>query len=289
MNAEKTYLENLATIERIAAFVARKGHLNADETAEFVQVVRVRLFDNDYAIIRKFKGASQISTYLMTVILRIFQQCRVEEWGKWRPSAEARRLGQLAILLERLLTRDNFTFAEAVNILTVRADPLCTAEELEAIYARLPLRNPRPMLVSDDGLPEAVAVESDADERLESRDRERTACRASKAIDEAVAKLEAEDRVILQMRFWHSRKVPDIARMMHLDQKKLYKRLDKLFDGLRRALEAAGLSRAEIEKVLAGGDQEIVFKALTPKGNPDSGPSNEPGEGKGRGRKGRLP
>ena len=289
MNPEKTYLQHLPTIERIAAFAARKGHLNADETAEFVQIVRVRLFDDDYAIIRKFKGESQFSTYLTTVILRLFQQCRVEQWGKWRPSAEARRLGELAITLERLLTRDSFTFEEAVSILTVRSGPTCTAEELEALYVRLPFRNPRPMLVSEDGLPDAVAVESDADERLESRDRERTARRASKAIDEAVAKLGAEDCTILQMRFWHSRKVPDIARMLHLDQKKLYKRLEKLFKILRRALETVGLSRAEIEKVLAGGDQEIVFNSLAPEENPDPGPSNPPGEGKRRGGKGRLP
>ncbi|HEX8410413.1 MAG TPA: sigma-70 family RNA polymerase sigma factor [Thermoanaerobaculia bacterium] len=289
MNPEKTYLQHLATIERIAAFVARRNHLNADETEEFVQIVRVRLFENDYAIIRKFKGDSLLSTYLTTVIVRLFQQCRVEQWGKWRPSAEAKRLGGLAITLERLITRDGFSFLEAVNILTVRSGAPSTAAELEALYLRLPQRSPRPVLVSDDGLPDAVSVESDADERLESRDRERTARRMCEVVDAALVGLHPEDRLILKMRFWDNSKVPDIARQLHIDQKKLYKRLEKLFAILRRALEKAGFSRPDMDNMLGGGDQELRLDLQTSEENPDPGPSNEPGEGKVRGRKGKLP
>lgn len=289
MNPEQTYLQHLATIKRIAAFVARRNHLNADETDEFSQIVCVRLFENDYAIVRKFKGESQFSTYLTTVIVRLFQQCRVEQWGKWRPSAEAKRLGNLAITLERLLTRDGFSFAEAVNILTVRSDATCTAAELEALYLRLPHRNPRPVEVSDEGLPDALTVEGDADQRLEARDRQRTAGRICKVVNAALVALDAEDRVILKMRFWYNSKVPDIARQLHLDQKKLYKRLEKLYAVLRRALEQAGLSLADIDRLLKGGDQEIHLDLQASEENPEPGPSNQPGEGRVRGRKGKLP
>ena len=289
MNPETTYLQNLDTIKRIAAFVARRNHLNADETSEFVQIVSVRLWENDYAIIRKFKGESLFSTYLTTVIVRLFQQCRVEQWGKWRPSAEARRLGNLAITLERFLTRDGFSFPEAVNILTVRSDATCTAAELEGLYLRLPQRNPRPIMVSDEGLPDAVAVEGDADQRLEARDRQRTAGRICEIVNAALVELEAEDRLILKLRFWYSAKVPDIARQLHLDQKKLYKRLEKLYAILRRALEKGGLSLADIDRLLKGGDQEIHLDLQASEENPDPGPSNQTGEGRVRGRKGKLP
>src|SRR5215212_9137514 len=97
MSAERTFLENLRTIVRIASFVARRNHLNTDEANEFVQEVQARLIYDDYAIIRKFESRSSFSTYLTTVIVRLFQQWRVELWGKWRPSAEARRLGDKAI------------------------------------------------------------------------------------------------------------------------------------------------------------------------------------------------
>ncbi len=263
MSPEETYLQNLRTIERIAAFVARRSHLNADESGEFVQEVRVRLLDDDYAVIRKFEGRSSFSTYLTTVILRLYQQWRVEQWGKWRPSAEARRLGDKAITLERLIARDGFSFAEAVKILTTPAGAGITAAELEALYVRLPLRNPRPVLVSDDELPESVAVDSDADDRLESRDRERSARTAAHAIDDVLGAFEPEDRLILQMRFWDARKVPDIARALQIEQKKLYKRLDRLFGVLRRGLERAGVTRDDVGRLLSRGDQEIHF-ALAP-------------------------
>jgi RNA polymerase sigma factor (sigma-70 family) len=257
MSAEDTYLENLRTIERIAAFVARKSHLNGDECTEFTQEVRVRLLEDDYAVIRKFEGRSSFSTYLTTVIMRLFHQWRVEQWGKWRPSAEAKRLGDKAITLERLLTRDGFTLQEAVKVLTTPGGSQYTVAELEAIYVRLPLRNPRPILVSDELLPDAIAIDGDAGDRVESRERARTARHAAVTMDDLLGHMNAEDRMILQMRFWEALKVPEIARTLHIEQKKLYKRLEKLFGTLRRGLESAGVSKRDVGNLLSRGDHEI--------------------------------
>lgn len=286
MNPETTYLQHLESIERIAAFVARRVHLNADETGEFVQIVRVKLFEDDYAIIRKFEGRSTFSTYLTTVILRLFHQWRVEMWGKWRPSAEAKRLGEKAIILERLLTRDGYTFAEAVKILTIRAGKVDTVAELEALYIRLPLRNPRPVLVPDDAVPEVAAIDNDADDRVESRDRERSARCCAKALDAAIAQLDPEDRLIVQLRFWDSRKVPEIARIVGIEQKKIYKRLEKLFKVLRAALENEGVSRGDVDRLLGSGDQEIRLGILSTEESSPSRPSDEEeGEMRGGGRR----
>ena len=256
MNPEDLYLQNLRTIERIARFVARRHRLGKDDALEFTQEVCVRLLDDDYAIFRKFQDRSALSTYLTTVILRLYQQWRVEQWGKWRPSAEARRLGEKAIVLERLITRDGYTFGEAVRVLTTPAGSQYTEAQLEEIYVRLPLRVPRPVPVSDEVLPE-LAAEGGADDRVEARDRERTARQAAKAIDHVISTFEPEDRLILQMRFWDSRKVPDIAQALHIEQKKIYKRLDKLCHTLRKGLERAGVSRSDVAGLLSRGDQEV--------------------------------
>ena len=45
----------------------------------------------------------------MAVIQRLFLDARIAKWGKWRPSVSARRLGGVAVLLERLLTRDGLS------------------------------------------------------------------------------------------------------------------------------------------------------------------------------------
>lgn len=284
MNPEEIYLQNLRTIERIAAFVARRHHLAATEVEEFVQEVRVRLLDDDYAIIRKFEGRSSFSTYLTTVIGRLFSQWRVEQWGKWRPSAEAKRLGDKAITFEKLL-RDGFTLSEAIRVLTTGSSPY-TISELEAIYLRLPVRNPRPIVVSDEVMPD-VPVESDAYDRIEAGDRARVCRKAMEVIDRAAQTMAAEDRLILQMRFCQARRVPNIAGILNLDQKKLYKRLDKLFDVLRSELEKAGVSHDDLAGLLNAGDEEVhldLFKAgeirpFRPSQDPDGN-----GDGSGQGR-----
>lgn len=259
MTSEETYLQNLATIERIARCVAHKHRLNADDAAEFTQEVCVHLLEDDYGVFRKFEGRSSLSTYLHTVIARLYQQWRVEQWGKWRPSAEAKRLGQKAILLERLLTRDGYTFQEAARVLTTPADSEYTISELEAIYLRLPPRIPRPVPVSDEVLPESIASEGKADDRIEARDRERIARHIVATLVELFQAFDPQDQLILEMRFWDGRKVPDIARTVHIDQKKLYKRLDRLYLELRRGLEKAGVSKDDLATVLCDGDQEISF------------------------------
>jgi RNA polymerase sigma factor (sigma-70 family) len=276
MTSEETYLQHLPTIERIATFVAGRSHLNPDETAEFVQEVRVRLLENDYAILGKFEGRSRFSTYLNTVIQRLYQQWRVEQWGKWRPSAEAKRLGEKAIELERLLTRDGLTFDEAVKMLTTPASAPWTVAEVENLYRRLPVRTSRPMMISHDVVPDLVSVEPEAEDRIESGDRERAARLAAKTMDTVIDTFKPEDRVLLQMRFWDARNVPDIARAMRLQQKKLYKRFDQLYVVLRRGLERAGVSREDVKRLLEKGDQEIHLRAVAG-GIGNARPSNNSG------------
>ena len=284
MQPEAIFLEHLRTIERIAGYICRCHHLSPDESADFKQEVNLRLIEGDYAVLRKFEGRSSVSTYLTTVITRLFQQWRVEQWGKWRPSAEAKRLGDKAITLERLITRDGFTYHEAVEILTTPSAAGFTVQQLEAIYLRLPARHPRPMMVSDELSPDAAATEAAADGCIEAEARKATAVKAMAIVDQVLATMEPEDRLILQMRFWEARKVPDIAERLKLDQKKVYKRLEKLFLSLKKALEEAGVSRQDIDSLLTSGDQEVRFYA----GKPSSGLSKPVGGEAEKGRKERL-
>jgi DNA-directed RNA polymerase specialized sigma24 family protein len=88
MDFEALYNQQLAMIKRIAGNIAHRNHRNADDCEEFVQIVSVRLWENDYAILRKFEGRSSMSTYLTTVIARLYNEWRVSEWGL--------RMGQMA-------------------------------------------------------------------------------------------------------------------------------------------------------------------------------------------------
>jgi len=246
MTPEETFLKNIETIEAICRSVCRKSHVRPDEVADFTQEVKVRLIEDDYAIMRKFKGRSSFSTYLTTVITRLYYEYRNKLWGKWRPSAEAKRIGEKAITLERLISRDGLTFAEAVQVLTTRKGSPYTVAELEAIYKRLPPRTPRPKFVSDDDTPEA-AGESDASDRVRESEQERTERVTNEIVQQAMETLSDEDRLILRMWFWEGRTAPEIASRLHMEQKKVYKQLKKLCAILREALERAGIRREDFD------------------------------------------
>jgi RNA polymerase sigma factor (sigma-70 family) len=261
MDVKELFLRHLGTIETIVAYIGRSNHLDCLETEEFGAQVKLELIEDNYSIVRKFESRSSFATYLTTVIQRMFYQHRVKLWGKWRPSAEARRLGDKAMALERLISRDGMSFHEAVETMTTGHHSECSAAELEAIYARLPARQPRPVLVSGDVLPDTAALDDDTDGRALEHERTLTARAVARVLDKCLAEADPEDQIILRMRFWNSRRVPDIARALGVDQRKVYKRIERLLLKMRSALQAGGVSRSDIDEILARSDQEIRMES----------------------------
>src|SRR6266498_3959783 len=120
MDARALLEENLELIERLIRFIARRQRLDESEWEEFSSVVKLRLVENDYAVIRKFEGRSRLSTFIAIVVKRMFLDYRIHDWGKWHASAEAKRLGDLAVELEQFLHRDGRTIDEVLPVLRAR-------------------------------------------------------------------------------------------------------------------------------------------------------------------------
>lgn len=266
IDAEDLFLKNLPLIDRAIGYICRRNRISRDEGEDFGSYVKFKLIEGNYGIIRKFEGRASFSTYITTVIQRMFFQYRVQMWGKWRPSAKAKRLGDKGVTVERLLTRDGYSYAEVVSILTCGSDPRYTIAEIEAIYARLPLRQPRPMLVPLTGIAESEPVIETEDE-LFNAERGKKARHAAATVDTVMESMEPDDQLILKMRFWGGRKVPDIGRQLGLDDKRLYKRIDKLLSQLRLALERAGIAATDVAELLSHTDHEFSFAFSVAIGN----------------------
>jgi len=251
MKPEDLFLQNLDLIDRIAAFVCRRNHVSSSDAEDFNSHVRFKLIEGNYAMIRKFEGRSSFATYLNTVIQRLYFQFRVQMWGKWRPSAEAKRLGDKGVAIERLLTRDGFTCGEVIEMLTTGAAPEFTRHEIEVIHGRLPARQPRPVLVSESASRDMPAHEL-PDAGLVGAERQHAARAAYAVLDRAIDAMSVEDRTILRMRFTNAMKVPCIAVALSMDAKKLYKRIEKLLITLRGNFERAGFDRPDIDDILNG-------------------------------------
>jgi RNA polymerase sigma factor for flagellar operon FliA len=251
---EQLFLANLPVIEAIIAQSVRRYRFSREEQDDFASIARLKLIDNDYQVLRMFSGRASIRTYLKVVISQIFRDHLVELWGKWRPSAEAQKLGQVAIELERLITRDELSENEAIALISVKqslADDGLDEIQLRAIVAKLPRRLSRRMVGENVLLNMPAADRADASvERDDVAERSR---RINVALEELLPTLSAEDRLLLSMRVTHNMQVSHIARTLNVDQKPLYRRIDQILRHLRRELEERGFSPSDATTLLAEG------------------------------------
>ena len=242
------FQRELPLIDGVIRFVVRRHRLPASEADEFVAHARLRLIEHDYQILRRFGGRSSLRTYLATVIERLLLDYRIREWGKWRPSAEARRAGPVAVRLDQLLNRDGLPFHQAAEILLVSEQVAATRAELDALAARLPRRSHR-SFVSDEVLHE-VGVPATGDASVEAREAAAVASRTRAALLVAMAQLPARERLIVRMHFGEGLTVAQIARTLQLEQKPLYRQLDRILAQLRVLLEAEGVRGDEVREYI---------------------------------------
>lgn len=254
MTPEELFLSQLQLIERVIASICRRHCFFGDEAEEFDAWVKLRLIDDDYAVLRKFRGKSLLKTYLTTVVANLFRDYLIRKSGKWRPSAMAKRRGQEAVQLEHLLYRDGVAVSEAVEILKRNAGVELSREELTELAAKLPVRPPR-RFESDDKL-QHMAEDGRVEERVRDRERAEILQRVEGGIAKALARLEPEDRLILK-RWLDGFAIARIASQLGLEQRRLYTRKDKALRELAAGLEEEGLTSTEVLDLLAWDGLEL--------------------------------
>lgn len=233
---------HLEWVYRTAQFVARRHGCTPEEAEDFRGWVLEHLVADDYAALRRFRGESSITTYLTVVVASQMRDFRAARRGRWRPSAEAKRIGPPAPRLELLVLRQGYTLQQAAEQLRTSGETSLTDLELADLLGRLPTRGPmRPTLAGDEALAAIPAGREPLGEMEAAGERERVHC----ALRQAMLGLEPEDQVVLRMHFWEGASVQAVARALGLDPKPLYKRMDRLRTRLRRTLESAGVDRSD--------------------------------------------
>jgi len=264
-------VDNLDVVERAIGYAARRQRFDPSDAEEFSGVVQLRLVENDYAILRAYEGRSSLETYIGAVVVRMALDYSDHLWGKWHPSAEAKRLGALAVDLERLRHRDGRTLEEAVPLLQTKHDGVSPAS-LQALEAKLPARPPRRRNVSlADDAEETIArpADADADESILAEERHRKSQELSRLISEIMGRLPAEDRLILQLRFEGGMPVVEIARAFKLDQKHTYRRIERNLWAIKGELEGAGFPWSDVADLIGRNEIFVHFDI----GNQNARPS----------------
>jgi RNA polymerase sigma factor for flagellar operon FliA len=258
---ESLFVSSLPDIERVARFIARRQRLSPSETDDFLSEVNLAIIQSGYTVLGSFQGRSSLRTYLTTVIQRLFLDYRRKLWGKWRPSAEAQRRGPLALRLELLLYRDGLSLEEALE--TLRTNFACeeSREAITELAHHLPPRTSRRAL-SEGGEDLATVPAGDLASPDAHIDGARTGDRTQRLINEVMEALEPRDRIVLRMRFEDDLSVADIARTLHLDQKRLYRRIDEMLVSFRKSLEERGLGWPDLERMIERGQCHLCLAPI---------------------------
>ncbi len=274
MRPHEIFERNVSLVERLLTTVCRRHAFPPDESEEFASWAKLRLIDDDYAVFRKWQERSSLSTYLTTVILNLFRDYRIHRWGKWRPSAEAKRLGTVAVQLETLLARDGRSLDEAIGVLRTNLGVERSPAELEELAARLPPRVRRRF--EGEAALERVAAPERPDDGVRDGELREIAGRAQQQLGDALARLEKQERLLLKLRFGDGMAVVDIARLVGEPAKPLYGRIERALGALRRELEQHGVAAAEVAALVgwAGLDFHVDFGVVREEKGA-AGPSSE--------------
>ncbi len=253
-SAEAAFLEHLSWIEKVAAITCRKNAWTT-ETEDFAAWAKMKMMEDDYAVLRKFRGESSVKTFITTVVVRYFHTYSRDRRGRWRSSAVAVRLGSPARELEMMVRRDGYTLAQAGEKLRTAGLTTLSDVELARLLAEMPERAPlRPEEVDAD--PELADAEasSRADERVVASETEAQHRAIMGALAQAVGELKPEEQMIVRMHFRDGRTLADVARTLGLAQQPLYRLAPRLRERLHERLIAGGVSPAAVRALLDRAD-----------------------------------
>lgn len=249
MDYQKLLLEHLELVDRVVRHISRRHHLSAADSEEFSSIVRFRLIDRDFAVLRKFQGRSNLGTYLTAVIERLYLDFCAARWGKWRSSALAERLGPVAVMLEQLVRRDGLTVDQAVETLKTNHGVSETREELHRMMEQLPERSVR-KLASEEELALVVGRAGVIDRALDHDDDLQIAERVEAVLSAVVGALSSRQQLILKLRYQDGLSVAKIARLLHVDAKPVHRHLEEAIGLFRDKLRQEGIDGKDIDRIV---------------------------------------
>ena len=229
---------HLTTVQEAIRVVCRLQNLAAEDVEELASLVYLKLLQGNGAVLRRFRGESSLRTFLIVVVRRVLLDSWIARNGKWRPSTDARRLGAIAIELERLVYREGMSLAEAAETIRISRGIADSDDELAFLLSLLPTR-PMRRFVSDANLAGQASAEPDPLELLLND----AGPSRMNQVKTALATLTFDDRQLLSLRFAHNLTVREIALRRGIDAKVLYRRFERILRQIRASIAAQPAGR----------------------------------------------
>lgn len=240
----RLWREHEATIEEIVVAVAGRRRLSPEDREDFSSEVKLRFFDEEKSPLLRHEGLASWKTYLTVVITNIGRDFLNKEWGKWRPSAAAARLGRWAVLFERLTHRDGVGLRAAVQQVVAESGGTLSEADVYEMYALLPLRKRRE-IIGLEPLGDLASTDP-ADAALWASEREADQRAAFDALAEVLDELDPEEALMIRMRYYDGFTLARIGEEVGLRVQRVHERIGRILVRLREALEEKGANGPEL-------------------------------------------
>lgn len=236
--------------------LSRRSGLPEHEAEEFRSWALFKLVEDDSRVLARWEGRSSFPTFLTVVLVNLMRDYRIHIWGKWRPTAAAKRQGREGVLLEQLCGRDGLSFDEAVERMRTEHGVSLSRAELKRMAASFSPRMERRRVGEEELL--RIAVDGQVESRVEEAERSRTEEELRVLMAPLLRSLAPEDRLLLKLHYWDGLSMAAISPLLGRPQRELYSIRDKCLKKIRRNLEAAGLRSERVRALLGCSHLELA-------------------------------
>lgn len=230
-------------------------------------------------------GAGRIDScsllgYLIGVLRNYALDIYRRRVGKWHASANAKRLGREAELLEALRYRDHRD-AETAFTKVLEKFPQLTRRRVLELDELLKPRGLREWL--GDAPLERLPALSHADEGVEAHELEAIQGRVQRVLREVLDELPVADRVMVKAIFGKGQSIKDFALFQGVRQRQMYSHFERLRLTLRRRLEGEGISAEDALRIIGWSDSALNLDLDSDSEIPDDGGAESGGRRSGGG------
>lgn len=236
-----------------------------NEALELSNQVLDILRQNNYRVLREFKGNAQLTTYLTAIISRRAVDMIRKKLGRGREKERATELGNIGLILFQRVIKDGYPLQDVYNELRSNGNFPGDLEELEAMLGKIKGKNPgghkpghangnngNSVVKNGTSINEEEYVipdtKSDPQALLMEKQRQQEIHRV---IRDIIAPLSGEERLLLRMRFpvlegEKPGSVEQISCALGITPKAVYKRITRLMKKCRQQLDSRGIRIGEL-------------------------------------------
>ena len=248
-------VQHVEVVTKLSRMICRRHGLTAEDAEDFASHVQLKLIEDDYSIVRQFRGESSFTSYLSVVVAMVFRDYRAAVWGRWRPSAVARRLGEVAVMLETLTYRDGVSLTEAGELIRSRGHPDMSDRELGRLLRELPRRAPlRPLMVPEETISNSESA-AQADNMVLQKESDADEQDMVTKVGQVVGALPGEDRLMVKMHLLDGLTLAQVSRSIGVPQKPMYRRMERILRTMREQLEHAGVTWTNVSAIMERADR----------------------------------